>query len=81
MQEQTPPYTTVRVNFDPYSHLEVRKFLSRVHQDFGKDKSRWYYRSPDISNEDLKESTNVWSLDFVFRNPYDATIFSLKYLE
>lgn len=78
MQEQTPSYTTVRVKFDPYSHLEVRKFLGRVHQDFGRDKSRWYYRSPEI--EEIAESTNVWCLDFVFRNPHDATIFSLKYL-
>jgi hypothetical protein len=77
MHEQTPSYATVRISFDPYSHNQVQTFLKKVYQDFGRDKSRWYYQSP-ILNMDTQVDT--WTVDFIFRDPHDATLFGLKYL-
>jgi hypothetical protein len=50
----------------------------KVYQDFGRDKSRWYYRSPII---ELDMLVNTWTVDFIFRDPHDATMFGLKYLK
>jgi hypothetical protein len=77
MHEQTPSYATVRISFDPYSHHQVQTFLKKVYRDFGRDKSRWYYQSPVL---DLDTLVNTWTVDFIFRDPHDATLFGLKYL-
>ena len=77
MSEPASSYTTLRIHFDPYSHADVQDFLKKVYRDFGRDKSRWYYRSPEL---DMEEHFNAWVLDFTFRDPYDATMFGLKYL-
>ena len=69
-------YTTIRISFDPYSHQDVQKYVRQVYRDFGRDQTRWFYRSANI--DDIKE--NCWELDFVFRDPKDATLFALKYL-
>ena len=47
------------------------------HKEFGNNKARWYYRSANIDTLDI----NCWVLDFVFKNPHDATLFGLKYLK
>jgi hypothetical protein len=78
MSNPTPSFATVRISFDPYSHAQVQIFLKKVHQDFGRDKSRWYYRSPTL---DMDTHVNTWTVDFLFRDPYDATLFGLKYLK
>ena len=78
MHERTPSHAAVRIEFDPYNHDQVQDFLKRVYQDFGRDKSRWYYRSPTL---ELDELVNTWTVDFIFRDPYDATLFGLKYLK
>jgi uncharacterized protein YchJ len=75
MSDSTPDYATVRVKFNPYSHQEVQKFLRQVHTSFGKDKNRWYYVSPPVDSVE----ENVWVLDFTFKDPHDAIMFSLKY--
>lgn len=75
MSGSTPTFSTVRITFDPYSHEEVQRLLLQVHKQFGRDKSRWYYISPDVDQLD----GNAWVLDFKFRNPHDATLFGLKY--
>jgi hypothetical protein len=75
MSDSTLPFPSVRITFDPYDHDDVQKFLIRVYQDFGRDKGRWYYRSPDIVTID----DNAWVLEFFFRDPNDAVIFGLKY--
>lgn len=77
MRERTPPHAAVRIEFDPYNHDQVQEFLKKVYQDFGRDKSRWYYRSPTLDLDDL---VNTWTVDFIFRDPHDATLFGLKYL-
>ena len=76
MSNPTPSFATVRITFDPYSHEQVRIFLKEVYQDFGRDKSRWYYRSPI---QDLDMLVNTWTVDFVFSDFHDATLFGLKY--
>jgi len=77
MSSSTPPSPTVRIEFAPYNHDQVQDFLKKVYRDFGRDKSRWYYRSPVLDVETL---VNTWTVDFVFRDPHDATMFGLKYL-
>jgi hypothetical protein len=77
MSNSTPSFATVRITFDPYSHEQVQIFLKKVYQDFGRDKSRWYYRSPLL---DMDTLVNTWTVDFLFRDPHDATLFGLKYL-
>ena len=77
MLNPTPSFATVRITFDPYSHEQVQIFLKKVYQDFGRDKSRWYYRSPI---QDLDMLVNTWTVDFVFSDFHDATLFGLKYL-
>lgn len=68
----------VRIVFDPYSHYKVQDLLKRVYRDFGRDKSRWHYQSPIL---DIDTQVNTWTVDFVFRDPHDATVFGLKYLK
>ena len=75
MSDSTPSFSVVRITFDPYSHDQVQELVRKVQREFGRDKSRWYYMSADI--DDVEK--NVWVLDFKFRDPYDATIFGLKY--
>lgn len=69
----------MRITFRPYDQAEVSRFLKLVYQDFGRDKTRWYYRSPDI--ETIIDEPNIWILEFLFRDPHDATMFGLKYLK
>ena len=78
MSNPTPSFATVRITFDPYSHEQVQIFLKKVYRDFGRDKSRWYYRSPI---QDLDMLVNTWTVDFVFSDLHDATLFGLKYLK
>lgn len=75
MSDSTQPFPVVRIVFDPYSHDEVQVLLKNVYREFGHDKSRWYFRSPDID----RTLTNAWTMDFCFRDPHDALMFSLKY--
>jgi hypothetical protein len=77
MSNPTPSLATVRITFDPYNHEQVQTFLKKVYQDFGNDKGRWYYRSPILGMDD---QINTWTVDFIFRDPHDATIFGLKYI-
>ena len=78
MLDPTLTYATVRISFDPYNHAQVQDFLRKVHKDFGRDKSRWYYQSPLL---DIDTQVNTWTVDFIFRDPHDATMFGLKYLK
>jgi hypothetical protein len=78
MLDSTPTYATVRISFDPYNHEQVQTFLKKVQKDFGRDKSRWYYRSPLL---EMDTQVNTWTVDFLFRDPHDATMFGLKYLK
>jgi hypothetical protein len=75
MSDPALPFPSVRITFDPYNHDQVQEFLIQVYKDFGRDKGRWYYRSPDIGTIE----NNVWVLEFFFRDPHDATMFGLKY--
>ena len=68
-------YTSVRIEFIPYDHDTVGVLLKKAYKDFGRDKSRWCFRSPDIGQQDK----NAWVLDFYFRDPKDALLFGLKY--
>ena len=75
MSDPVLPFPSVRITFNPYDHEQVQEFLVRVTRDLGRDRSRWYYRSPDIGTVE----NNVWVLDFYFRDHNDAMMFALKY--
>lgn len=74
--DSAPTYSTVRITFDPYNHAQVQILLKKVYQDFGNDKNRWFYKSADPE----QINNNCWVLDFVFKDPHDATMFGLKYM-
>jgi hypothetical protein len=68
-------YTTVRIVFDPYNYSAVQEYLKNVVAEFGyRNRDRWYYVTSSALAID-----DAWALDFKFRYPPDAVIFSLKY--
>jgi len=73
MLDPTPPFTRVRRTWDPYNHAEVKKCLTQVRREFDIDKRRWYFCGSGDHNR--------YTIDFFFRDPHDALIFALKYLE
>ena len=73
---QPPPQPHyVRVTFDPYDHDQVQDFWSKIRKEFSTkdDVYRWSYSCPS------SHKSNVWILDFRFRDIEDAIIFGLKY--
>jgi hypothetical protein len=65
----------VRVTFDPYDHDQVQDFWSKIREEFPTkyDIYRCSYSCP------TSPKSNVWILDFRFRDIEDAIIFGLKY--
>lgn len=70
----TGQFESVRVVVDPYDHDEVQSLLRKIFDDFGHDRSRWYFRF-DTDESDQ----NRGNLLFFFRNTHDAVMFGLKY--
>ena len=80
MSDPTLSLTQVRIEFRPYNHGDVQTLLQRVYRDFGmpgldKNSRRWDFETAETGDNEK----NVWIIDFRFRDPHDATLFSLKY--
>ena len=78
MSDSTQPSSIVRYEFVPYSYGEVKKLLENVRQDFGNPghARRWFFETAQTPDT----TSNAWIIDFHFRDPYDATLFGIKYL-
>lgn len=70
-----PEETTVRVAFRPYSHEEVQTYLRKISRDFGRPGQRWRFETAQTPDTE----TNIWIIDFMFKNPHEALLFGLKY--
>jgi hypothetical protein len=68
----------VKICHSPYNPDEVQALLQAVQKEFGRNKDRYYWKwalsTTKISAEDVD-----WNMEFYFRDPHDAIIFSLKY--
>jgi hypothetical protein len=80
MSDPTLSTTQVHIRFHPYNHGEVQRLLQKVYREFGmpgldKNSRRWDFETAYTGDNER----NVWIIDFQFRDPHDATVFSLKY--
>jgi hypothetical protein len=67
----------VKVVIDPYSRRKVQDLLQLARRDFGSNRNRWQWKSdPDFN---AKVEGGAWGMIFVFQDPHDAVMFSLKY--
>jgi hypothetical protein len=77
MSDPSQSITAVRYEFRPYDYGAVRQLLEDVTLDFGApgNTRRWQF----VTAQTPSTESNAWIIDFLFRDPYDAMIFALKY--
>ena len=67
--------TSVRVVFPNYSYDRTKELLTKTRRAFGQPGQKWFFVSS--GNDDF--ATDEYVVEFHFLNPYDATVFALKY--
>jgi len=73
-QDPDPTYTLVQRRFAEYDPVAWMDLMACVNKEFGHSGKRWQW----IMNNELSQG-NAWVVDFYFEDPYDATMFQLKY--
>lgn len=71
-----PNWTSVTMTLDNYNPNSIKVLLRKVQDHFGWHGQNWYFASNGSNLPDLN-----WQITFSFKNPHDATIFALKFLE
>lgn len=67
-------YTVVQRQYTEYDPVKWMELIKNVSKELGNTGKRWQW----IMNNELSQG-NAWVVDFYFENPYDATMFQLKY--
>jgi len=71
-----PNWTTITMPLDDYNPNSIKLLLRKVQEQFGWHGQNWYFNSNFSNLPNLN-----YQITFAFKNPHDATIFALKFLE
>jgi hypothetical protein len=77
MWDPSQPTTSIRYEFRPYDHDRVKTLLRNTALDFGAPGGHRRWQFVTAQTHDIE--TNVWIIDFHFRDANDALIWTLKY--
>lgn len=69
---------SVYVYYDEYDRQKIDILVRAAYKEFGTRMVDWYYSYIPPAKDD---PPNSWRACFRFRNPYDATMFALKYIK
>jgi hypothetical protein len=68
--------TVVQLRFDPYDHSAFQTLLRRINREFGASGADRAWSWAPVWDDPQE---NVWTVEFYWRDPCQATLFALKY--